>query len=101
MESQRKVDQKGLVNWSLVKVQSFTLRDLLHGLSKEQIQTVNVFINEVPEHSKSILKQTNDFSQSNPNEHLMQLTVGNNVTVFNLDEKDRYEVALINSIENF
>ena len=62
---------------------------------------MNVFINEVPEHSKSILKQTNDFSQTNPSEHLMQLTVGNNVTVFNLDEKDRYEVALINSIENF
>ena len=37
LEKERKVDQKGLVNWSLVKVQSFTIRDLLHGLSKEQI----------------------------------------------------------------
>ena len=31
----------------------------------------------------------------------MQFTVGNSATMFNLDEKDRYEVALINQINNF
>ena len=31
----------------------------------------------------------------------MQLTVGNNLTVYNLDENDRYEVALVSRIDNF
>ena len=31
----------------------------------------------------------------------MQLTVGKDLTVYNLDEKDRYEVALVSRIDNF
>ena len=59
---------KDKVFWKIVEVKSFTIRDLLHGLSKEQLETEKVFINEVPEHSKSILNKMQKITQDKESE---------------------------------
>ena len=107
--------KEGLVEWATVDTHSFTIKDCLKYISKEEYRTIDIQINELEEDSILHNLHTEDAKAQKRSEEnqedqfcLMQLTIGQNAIVYSLGKGDPesnsnfcYEVALIGNINDF
>ena len=83
----------GKINWYLASSLGFTVREVLSNFTQEEYRVQGVHINEIEE--SSVLRKKKIKEDVDGDLCLMQLTAGSNITVYNLQKENRYEVSLI------
>ena len=87
------------LQWSHVNCKGFTIKDITEGITREVYIERGIYLGELSEISTlrtKKVKERHDGSMC-----LMQLTIDDHTIVYNLQEDNRFEVALMHDIRNF
>lgn len=84
--------------WDSLKTSGFPVNGILSDFTLEDLKIKGLEINEIAE--ESILRKK-EIEEKNESLNLMQLTVGNNATVYSLKSQEWKEVTLMRDIDEF
>ena len=92
-------------------IPGFTVREVFHNLEQAGKSNGEIKIDEIPQHStlrmkKGILSDIDDVAHENgpkssPPKSLMQLTIGDYLIAYLLEDKNRREVAMMENAASF
>ena len=85
--------------WHQTSCKGFTVKDITEGITREAYLDRGIYLGELGENSTlrtKKIKESHDGSLT-----LMQLTIDDHTIVYNLQENNRFEVALMHDIMNF
>ena len=85
--------EDGKVTWHLASSPGFTVREIFSSFSQEDYRIQGVQINEIKD--TSVLRTKKIEEVYDRDLCLMQISAGRNVTVFNLQKENRYEVSTL------
>lgn len=87
------------LNWTHLNCKGFTIKDITEGISREVYIERGIYLGELSE--TSVLRSKKVKEQHDGSMCLMQLTIDDHTIVYNLQEHNRFEVALLHDIRNF
>lgn len=87
------------MNWHTLSSPGFTVREVIADFTIEDYLLHGVQIDEI--HEASVMRKKKTAEESGSVLCLMQLTVGNHATVFDLQEKNRFQITMIQDMSQF